>query len=123
MVRPSDGFCSNKEIATKVYWVIARRKERLGTLQENVRAKIVPMALDLTTASAYEQYKEKLELEAPEVSVLVNASGFGVFKPFSEISLEEQLRMIDLNDKALIVMTYLTVPFMKPGSCIYRFSV
>jgi short-subunit dehydrogenase len=101
-------------------WVIARRKERLETLQEKVRAKIVPMALDLTTAAAYEQYKEKLELEAPEVSVLVNASGFGVFKPFPEISLEEQLRMIDLNDKALIAMTYLTVPFMKPGSCIYQ---
>ena len=101
-------------------WVIARRRERLLALSEKVRAKIVPLALDLTDSAAYEQYREKLEAEHPDVRVLVNASGFGVFKPFMEIPLEEQLRMIDLNDKALVATTYLTIPYMNPGSCIYQ---
>ena len=101
-------------------WVIARRKERLEELVGKVRAKLVLIALDLTDQRAYDQYAEKLKLEKPDVRVLVNGSGFGVFKPFMEISLDEQLRMIDLNDKALVSMTYLTIPYMNQGSCIYQ---
>lgn len=101
-------------------WVIARRKERLLELQNEVKAKLVPVALDLTDKESINVVKEKLENEKPTVKTLVNASGFGRFGAFCDISLEEQYEMIDLNQKALIGMTYVTLPFMTKGSEIYQ---
>ena len=54
------------------------------------------------------------------MAILVNGSGFGRFGAFEDISLEDQLSMIDLNDKALVAMTYLTLPYMKAGGQIYQ---
>lgn len=101
-------------------WVIARRKKRLEELQNEVSVKIRAIALDLTKSEAFNEYKALLEAEKPEVAVLVNASGYGKFEAFSELTLEEQLGMIDLNDKALVAMTYLTLPYLKSGSEVYQ---
>lgn len=101
-------------------WVIARRAERLADIQNEVSANIRPIALDLTKSESYDEYKALLEAEKPEVRVLVNASGYGKFEAFTKLSLSEQLGMIDLNDKALVAMTYLTLPYMKSGSEIYQ---
>ena len=66
------------------------------------------------------EYKTLLAAENPDVSVLVNASGFGKFGAFEDIELSEQLNMIDLNDKAYVAMTYLTLPYMRAGGEIYQ---
>ena len=93
-------------------WVIARRLERLQSLQTLVpEVKIRPLAMDLTREDSLAEYKTLLATENPEVSVLVNASGFGKFGAFEDIELSEQLNMIDLNDKAYVAMTYLTLPY------------
>ena len=47
---------------------------------------------------------------------LCNAAGFGRFALFDEVDLETNLGMIDLNDKATVAMTQLTLPYMKRGS-------
>ncbi len=101
-------------------WVVARRKERLDALQEKTRAKIRALPLDLTDMKSVGQYKALLEKERPNVAVLVNASGYGKFSRFSDVPLEEYYSMIDLNDKALVGMTYVTLPFMQSGARIYQ---
>lgn len=101
-------------------WVIARRTERLQALSDKVRAKIRPIALDLLDTASFTTYRTLLEQEQPEVAVLVNAAGFGVFGPFLERPLEQQLDIINLNDRALTAMSYLTIPHMHAGSCIYN---
>ncbi len=101
-------------------WVIARRKERLEELQSEISYKVRAIALDLTKSDSYDEYKALLEAEKPEVKVLVNASGFGVFEKFENIPLKQQLDMIDLNDKALVAMTYITLPYLKNGSEVYQ---
>jgi len=101
-------------------WVIARRRERLLELADELTTKTRCLALDLTDKESLEEYKALLERESPEVAVLVNGSGFGKFGAFCDLSLEDQLDMIDLNDKALVAMTYLTLPFMKKGGRIYQ---
>lgn len=101
-------------------WVIARRKERLLELQSEIPYKVRAIALDLTKSDSYDEYKALLEAEKPEVKVLVNASGFGVFEKFENIPLKQQLDMIDLNDKALVAMTYITLPYLKNGSKVYQ---
>ena len=61
-----------------------------------------------------------MEAEQPEVSVLVNASGVGRFGTFSDMKLEDMYRMIDLNSKAYVGMTYATLPYLKEGSEVYQ---
>ncbi len=101
-------------------WLIARRLEKLEALAPLTRATIRPLALDLSRKENVDQYKTLLETENPQVDVLVNAAGFGKFKAFTELSLEEQLAMVDLNDKALVAMTHITLPHMQKGACIYQ---
>ena len=101
-------------------WVIARRRDRLESLADLTRATIRSLALDLGKQADIDIYADLLAQEDPHVCVLVNAAGFGKFKAFAELSLEEQLAMIDLNDKALVAMTYHTLPYMSKGDCIYQ---
>ena len=101
-------------------WVIARRKERLLSLGEEIKIPLRAIALDLSRSESFDEYKALLEAEKPEVSVLVNGSGFGKFGAFEDIPLDTQLEMIDLNEKALVAMTYLTLPYMKKGGKIYQ---
>ena len=101
-------------------WVIARRLDRLESLKGLTRAEIRPIALDLGKKKDLGIYKKLLAEEKPHVTVLVNAAGFGKFKAFTELPLEEQLAMIDLNDKALVAMTYMTLPYMQEGDEIYQ---
>ena len=99
-------------------WVVARRAERLEALRSLTRAPLRCLALDLTAEESLLQLKELLAREKPELACLVNASGFGIFQAFAEAPLEGQLKMIDLNDKALVAVTYLALPYMGKGSRI-----
>lgn len=110
----------DKQEAFDELWLIARRRDKLEALAAETRAPVRAISLDLGVQSEIDKYKELLEAEQPDVRVLVNAAGFGKFKAFTDLTLEEQLSMIDLNDKALVSMTYLTLPYMGEGACIYQ---
>ena len=103
-------------------WVIARRKERLEELQKDIKTKIIPLALDLTKQESFELIKDKLNQEKPNIKVLVNASGFGYFKAFTDRPLDDWLRLMDLNDKALVILNYLALEYMKEGAEIYNIA-
>lgn len=97
-------------------WLIARRRERLEELAKKLRtpARVLPM--DLGDPASFEEYKKLLEEEKPLISTLCNVAGFGRFALFTETPLDVNLSMIDINDKALVAMTQLTLPYMKRGS-------
>ena len=101
-------------------WVIARRRDRLEALQSDVKSKIRPICLDLTKEESIVEYQKLLEEHKPEVAVLVNASGFGRFAAFEDIDLETQYRMIDLNVKAYVGITYATLPYLREESEVYQ---
>lgn len=99
-------------------WVIARRKERLKTLQEELKQDgltIRPMALDLTTEESVEIMKAALAQERPDVRILVNASGFGKYGTYRDLTDQEITQMIDLNCKSVVKMTYAVLPYMQAG--------
>ena len=101
-------------------WVIARREQRLLELKEKCRAKIRPIVLDLQTRESFSLYRQLLEQEKPEIAVLVNAAGFGLFGAFMDMDMDRQLDIIDLNSRALTAMCYMSVPYMARGSRIYN---
>ncbi|MBQ1888380.1 MAG: SDR family NAD(P)-dependent oxidoreductase [Firmicutes bacterium] len=99
-------------------WVIARRRERLEELKTLCRTKIRPIPLDLTRNTSIEEYRAFLIMEKPEISLLINGAGFGVFGPFEERSINDQLDSLRLNVIALTAMCYASLPYMKKGSAI-----
>ena len=101
-------------------WVIARREQRLLELKEKCRARIRPIVLDLQTRESFALYRQLLEQEKPEIAVLVNAAGFGLFGAFMDMDMDRQLDIIDLNSRALTAMCYMSVPYMAKGSRIYN---
>ena len=109
-------YALDKNFTLDEIWVIARRKERLIELQEQCETKIRPLALDLSDSKSFEIYQELLDSEKPEIQVLVNAAGFGVFGAFMDIPLDDQLNIIDLNTKALTAISYISIPYMPEGS-------
>ena len=101
-------------------WVIARRKEALESLKSEVKAKLRPIPLDLKNPESFETYKELLAKDKPDVALLANIAGYGKSGRYDQISLEDSLGMIDLNCKALVAMTQLTLPYLKRGSKILQ---
>ena len=101
-------------------WVIARRTEALENLKEQIPVPVRPISLDLCKEESFGSYRQLLEAEKPDVKLLVNAAGFGKFGDYDAISLEDDLRMIDLNCKSLVAMTRLTLPYMQAGSHVLQ---
>ena len=96
-------------------WVIARREDRLRELQKECAAPVRPIALDLTREESVREYAALLEQEKPELSLLVNAAGCGVFGPFEEKDLERLLNSARLNALALTAMCHVSLPYMSKG--------
>ena len=115
-------YAIDKEFDLDEIWVIARREEKLKELGENCRANVRPIALDLTDRESFAVYKGILETEKPEIQVLVNAAGFGLFGTFTEMDLDRQLDIIDLNDGALTAMCHMSIPYMPESSHIINLA-
>ena len=101
-------------------WVIARRTEAMAALREQVSVPLKNIPLDLTKEESFATYDAILSAENPNIKLLVNAAGFGKFGSFKKIPLEDELKMIDLNCKALLAITRLTLPYMRSGSHILQ---
>ena len=115
-------YAIDKEFDLDEIWVIARREEKLKELGENCRANVRPIALDLADRESFAVYKGILEAEKPEIQVLVNAAGFGLFGTFTEMDLDRQLDIIDLNDGALTAMCHMSIPYMTESSHIINLA-
>ena len=96
-------------------WVIARRRERLEALKRELEhgdLVVRPMILDLTSEESVEQMKTVLAQEQPNVQILVNASGFGKYGTYRDLTDQEITQMIDLNCKSVVKMTYAVLPYI-----------
>jgi len=103
-------------------WVIARGKEKLEALKDEVAFPIKPIALDLTLDSSLGCFKQLLELEKPNIKLMINASGWGGFDSVMNLGYEENMNMIDLNVRALAGLTMLAIPYMSKGSQVVEIA-
>ena len=95
--------------------LVARTESKLATLcnelgrASNVNAQYI--ALDITEEDAPAKLFEETKKRGLVVDMLINNAGFGSMGDFLEQDLDKELRMIDLNIKALVSLTYI---FLKP---------
>ena len=101
-------------------WAIARRTDALEELKKETANPVRPESLDLLKEESFETLETMLEAEKPVISLLVNAAGFGKFGAYHKVSIADDCRMIDLNCKALVVMTRLCIPYMGKSSHILQ---
>ena len=99
-------------------WVIARREELLEELKQEVSVPIRPIPMDLTAPDSLDRYRDLLEFARPNVRFLANVSGYGRFGTYEKIPVEDSLNIIDLNVRAVVGLTELTLPYMKRGAQI-----
>ncbi|KQS91698.1 SDR family oxidoreductase [Chryseobacterium sp. Leaf394] len=91
--------------------LVARSEEKLRKLQEELisiyKISVYCIVKDLSVVdNAIELYGEVLEKNLL-VTGLVNNAGVGTYGEFIETSLEEELKMIDLNISSLVVLNKL----------------
>ena len=114
-VKQLSGYVEVDEI-----WAVARRESALEELKKEVSVPVRPISLDLLKEESFEKMEALLAQEKPNVKLLVNAAGFGKFGAYHKVSITDDCRMIDLNCKALLVMTRLCIPYMQSGSHILQ---
>ncbi len=102
------------------FWLVARRGERMEALASELGIDARVITADLTSEEGLAKLREALESESPEVGFLINAAGFGNFGTLFELPESDAVRMIDLNVRATVAVTNMTVPYMKEGSRIIQ---
>ncbi len=85
--------------------LVARRKEKLEEIKENVKVDVQIINLDLS--STFNCMKLYNKVKKSKIDVLINNAGFGLFGEFVGSKLERELDMIDLNIKAVHTLTKL----------------
>ena len=110
----------NQYVQVDEIWVIARRLEALESLKQEVSVPVRPIGLDLGDAASFPTLETMLNDAKPNIKLLVNAAGFGKFGSHFRICAEDEAKMIDLNCKALVLMTRLCLPYMERGSHILQ---
>ncbi len=99
-------------------WVIARRAERLESLKQECRTPVRALCWDLSAPENQHAYKALLEEEKPEIRILVNAAGYGLFGAAGDLDVENQLGVVALNDAALSAICLYSLPYMQSGDAI-----
>ncbi len=85
--------------------LVARSEQRLNTLKSELDGKPEVIALDLSSPENCTRLFEMTKGE--KIDILINNAGFGTLGEFTEIPLETELNMIDLNITALHILTKL----------------
>ena len=98
---------------------VARRKDKLEQLKNQLKTNVEIVVCDISNES---QCKD-LAKYADEVDVLINNAGFGVFGEFCSSSLEDEIKMMETNVKAVHILTKLFVQSFKKRNSGYILNV
>ncbi len=102
-------------------WVLARRLPALRDLKEELPGKNVRiLSLDLSADFDLEVLEGRLKRERPCIRILVNSAGCGKSGPVESQKWQDASRMLDVNCRALTIVTMLCLPYLKKGSRIIQ---
>lgn len=112
-----DKICNRKKKFYEEIWLVARRTERLEELKNKYpKQSFKIISLDLEKKKSYSELSDLLEKEKVSIRLLVNNAGFGKYGAFTEISLEDQIGMINVNVKGFTAVAYIALKYMYKGS-------
>jgi hypothetical protein len=92
--------------------LVARRRDRLEALADELGGSVHLIAADLAASGAAARIVDEAAGLGLTVETLINNAGFGLAGPFAELSCQRQREMIDLNVGALTEIARLLLPAM-----------
>lgn len=122
------GECFARKFAKMGYSLVlvARRMERLEALSRELTEhydNITCRAVSADLSSVSECKRVMKEIEKLKVSFFINNAGFGDCSFFLEGDLNKELEMLDVNVKAMHVLTKLMLRKMESQGCGYILNV
>jgi len=107
-------FCRQLAGRCQVIIAVARRRERLEALAEELAGQVEVHCLeaDLLTVEGVTATMEALRQRGP-VDYLVNNAGFAPYGHFADLPLERQRAMLNLHVDAPMTLCRAAVPFMR----------
>lgn len=103
-------------------WLLARRRERLEEVAKHLPCPSRLFVADLAKEGAFVSLEQALEEKKPQVKWLVNAAGFGRIGEAQSLKIEDSLGMVNVNDRALVELTQLVLPYLANNSRILQFA-
>lgn len=104
------------------FWLIARRRERMEALAEELEHPVRIFAFDITEEALYEELERQLKEVQADIKILVNNAGYGIVAPVSKLSRKELSGMSEVNCGALTSMVSVCLPFMKRNARIIQMA-
>ena len=101
--------------------LIARRRERLEQLAQEIDAKSIIITADLSNMDECKRIMK--ELYSVDIDVFINNAGFGYCGETLNIETDTELNMIDLNVKAMHLLTKLVLDKMVENNRGYILNV
>ena len=83
--------------------LVARSKEKLEEIQESLPTKVTIIVADLSNEQKVKELYVLIKKE--NIDILINNAGFGLFGDFTDTDLSKELEMIDVNIRAVHVLT------------------
>jgi short-subunit dehydrogenase len=112
------GMAFARELAQRNYnlVLVARSLEPLEALASELRAanqvSVVTIRADLSSSGGSRALAEAIADNGIPIDLLINNAGFGLRGEFRTLSLSRQLEMIQLNNQAIVELTYSLLPAM-----------
>lgn len=103
-------------------WLVARRSEPMEELAKDLRIKARIISLDLSRKSELMEFEELLKEHTPDIKLLVNCAGFGKTGKVEDNLYEDIGGMIDVNCRALTLLTKLALPYISSNSRIINIA-
>ena len=98
-------------------WVSARRRERLESLAAHLKTSARIVDGDVTDVTFIDRLRSMLK-KGISVRYLINAAGYGRIGGAIDIDAMDEAGMIDVNCKALLLITRAVLPYMHSGARI-----
>lgn len=100
---------------------VARDGVALSKLKEELKTNVETISIDLADADACKQLYKLVKNK--NIDILVNNAGFGDFGEFTNTDLDKELNMIDVNVKAVHILTKLFLQDMVKRDSGYILNV
>ena len=88
-------------------YVIARSGDKLRALEKSVKTDVKVYEFDLSILDNCYKLYEKIKDE--KIDIIINNAGFGIYGSYDVDNLDSEMNMIDLNIKALHILTKLFI--------------
>lgn len=92
-------------------------------IREHYQVKVDFLAIDLALADAAEQVFNWIVEKSYRVNILVNNAGFGAWGSFTDLTLTNQLKMVEVNVSTLVKLCHLFTPMLKAQNTAYILNV